>query len=380
MCLFSGLIAKAIQNWLSKPIEQHLISVIVPNPIGYLVDHVWESVLATRFSFRPQHIVKTSPLEHGEPCNHPILGHVLLWGPRSCKRRCVAYQAADELEKVYGHCVWLVEPGRERRRQESSVSFLARDIPYGAIVFVNDVDSMIPSGQECVYWMTHNRDYPGNRLRQFTLVGATAKLQGLYQNLPRRFPILIELDDDHIAESVRVLEEEGGSVLQNGLSDISYSHIAAGIILRAHVQALCRPSLAYLPGEVVGLASERSLGDVKVNQWICQHLHAFGSLLGGLSVTQAEIVMGLLGVDENGLRYCDRRVIKALSEHGTKVTRSEDLASQTGLSVRDLDRNVVPRLIAAGTLDEKPEGLVLTGEYWKARGVDFGKYQDSHDE
>lgn len=320
-------------------------------------------------------IINDTPKERdvGITYNHPVLEHVLAYGPAGTGKTSLARVVASETGKVYGHPVkFHVYTPAELSSYEKIKAALAK-VRWGDFLFIDEIHGFSLDIEEQLYSVLQNFQTGDDGrvvdLPRFTIIGATTLAGNLSKPLRDRFAIQLELDPATPEDIADIIDDNKHGMKEPSTFAEYKGQDSAKKLLFAHIMALQNPNDYEVHNHVRNLIAMRSLGNPRIAKQILKHILAAQKLVKySISPVEAEHLLGVLAIDINGLHKADRRVVMALIERANKPMGVAALASVAGVSKTDLEWIIEPRLEYCGFLLRTPRGRCLTEKGLKAYG------------
>jgi Holliday junction DNA helicase RuvB len=315
---------------------------------------------------RPPALPITAPALIYTPPTHPVLPHLLLCGNPGTGKTALSRVVANELTRPYGYTPRFLEFTPLVLREEDAIdAIMMKMINYGTVLFLDEVHSLPSQVEESLYSVMTDGVFSGKygtfKIPPFTLIGGTTKSGLLQKPFRDRFTLELELTPTTQEDLVEILrDQEQGIPAPTNFSNY-YGQTSARMLLTLHIMALSQPEpTSDLTEDVKRFLAQRSLGSPRLIKQLHRHVIAYQKVMKNFTTLEAEVLMGLLGIDSYGLHTSDRRVITALLKRGNKPIGVKALAGTADVSPEDLVEVIEQRMVYAGMLEKGPRGRVLT--------------------
>jgi holliday junction DNA helicase RuvB len=275
------------------------------------------------------------------------IDHVLFYGAPGLGKTTLAHVLANEL----GSNIKITSgPAIEK---SGDLAAVLTNLTEGDILFIDEIHRLNKSIEEILY--PAMEDYaldlimgkgPGARtlrldLPRFTIIGATTKASLLSAPLRDRFGIIHHLDF-YNQEDIQQIVNRSAGILNVDIKD-----------------------------EAGSLIAERSRRTPRIANRLLKRVRDF-SEVEGRGFIDKEICLKsfeVLNVDEYGLDYVDRKILKAIIEKfGGGPVGLNTLAASTGEDMATIEDVYEPYLMQIGFLDRSSRGRLATSIAFKHLG------------
>jgi len=267
------------------------------------------------------------------------LDHVLLAGPPGLGKTTFANVIAHEMESNLH-----ITSGPVIEKQGDLAAILT-SLEAGDVLFIDEIHRLSRVVEEVLYSAMEDFSLdiligkgPGARsiridLNRFTLIGATTRSGLLTSPLRNRFGMVMELDF-YPEEDLVTIIQRSAKILGTGIHE-----------------------------EAAKVAARRSRGTPRVANRLLKRIRDFATVEGKetIGVQDAEKAMEMLEIDQFGLDYMDRKILRVLIEHyngGPAGVRA--IAAAVGLESDTISEVYEPYLIQAGFLIRSHRGRSVT--------------------
>ena len=292
--------------------------------------------------------------------DHPVMGHILLWGPPGVGKTTLARVTSEELGFAYGYCPKFIVRTPIALSSKRDLDQLVGEIEYGTVVFIDEIHGLSSNVEEALYSLMQDFEYQGaGEVPKFTLIGATTRAGSLSKPILDRFRIEFELEEPSSDEVLSVLLDVKNGISSPVTMDEYHGQTAAKTIIKFHIASLTMPDREP-PDDILKMIAERSLGNPRIGKSLYEHVKAVTRVAEDkMDIKYAQEMLGLLGIDEMGMHRADRRVVQVFLDNDNHPLGLETLAIMADVHKDDLQNVIEPRLMKLGILERTPAGRRL---------------------
>lgn len=277
------------------------------------------------------------------------LDHILLAGPPGLGKTTLAYVIAREMEtSVHITSGPIIE-------KQGDLAAILTNVEQGEVLFIDEIHRLNRSIEEILY--SAMEDYsldimigkgPSARsiridLNHFTLIGATTRSGLLTSPLRNRFGMILELDF-YTPEELLNIVKRSATLLKMGISD-----------------------------EAAKVTAERARGTPRIANRLLKRIRDFATVKNkdSIDLQDTQEALDSLEIDEYGLDYMDRKILKILIDHykgGPAGIRA--IAAAAGIEPDTISEVYEPFLIQTGFLVRSHRGRNATLKAYQHLGYD----------
>ena len=320
------------------------------------------------------------------PFEHPVLPHLLFFGPPGAGKTTFAEVIAHELQGTYDHLAALeVETARRisfviatpsQLRYKHQLDDLICRVRWGDVILLDEIHGLEREMEESLYSLLQDFKYnltnsDGEALTMdvphCTFIGCTTLAGDVNRPLRERC-VEVELEPS----SITTLKDIVQGTLPKPEDFQSYrGQKKAKLLVLRHILALRAgmdlPEVTGITDDASELIARRALGIPRVAKALKKHARAWTISRGeegftGATNIEEQDVLGaceVLGIDAMGLHSIDRRVLEVLARR-EKPMGEAALAAAAMITKGDLLEMVEPRLLQHQLIERTPRGRQLT--------------------
>ncbi len=272
------------------------------------------------------------------------LEHCILYGPPGLGKTTLANIIAKEMN---ANIITTSGPAIEK---VGEIAAILTNLNEGDVLFIDEIHRLNRSVEETLYSALEDFKLdivvgqgPGARtirldLPRFTLVGATTRMGLLTSPLRDRFGIVLRLDFYSIDE------------------------------LAAIVKRSARILKIEIDDESAILIAKRARGTPRIANKLLRRVRDLAEVNNNPSITPqiVEKTLEILGIDESGLDYLDKKYMEALiHKFGGGPVGVDTLAASIGEDKNTVEDVIEPYLLQIGYIKRTPRGRVATERFYK---------------